>query len=119
MSMYGIWYCNGLPLVGDKNSPTLLRVKFHEPVSLPFMKAIKIFLQLVGVFLRVNTTVQHAVISKKSSDGFWRYVLGDRLCTEGTEMGRGRSPMTHLTLAGQNLMMIHLAVLVSCDNPGS
>ena len=34
-------------------------------------------------------------------------------------MGRGRSPVAHLTLPGQNLMMIHLAVLVGCDIPGS
>ena len=64
------------------HSLTLLRVKFHEPVSLLFLEAIKVFLeaikvfqQLVGVFLRVNTAVQHTVISKKLSDGFWRYVL--------------------------------------------
>ena len=44
--MYGIWYCNGLPFVGDMHSLTLLRVKFHEPVSLHFWRPSRSFCSL-------------------------------------------------------------------------
>ena len=65
-SKYSVHCFGWISFFRKMHSGTFLRVEFHLPVIFPSFKCLQVILECNCVFLPVNTTVQNAVVSKKS-----------------------------------------------------